>query len=377
MTFLVLGLIIVVFTAVATSQEPAPIPPLPGRHDDLAMTPRDWTEVTEDEGPMIDLVGVQAREAHPLEVEVAYGIRADAAAVEGTLLIPDRPGGTPLLVANTGVRFHWITFDPPLTLADGSVLEHILPRLLDWSEREIEVEEEGLGFAFVAEVAFPDEAGWSPPEEDQAAPSGITLEWILHVVETPDAGRDGFAISPANAHLGHRIMIPDEALDEATRGQLDATNVTFSFRYDFVRATPGIVVEGPAPLDAHGIYLVHGQAAATLRFVDVAEEPRATYAFTDRPGDPLPQSDLGTLAPPLVANATTPLTFGLFDNETHGARTRTELGYLYQFPSEETPSPSPTPPTDEDETPAPALIWVLLSITVAVWVARRTRAPSS
>lgn len=356
------------------AMEAPPNPAMADRQDDLAVTARDWRELRRMEGPVIDLAGPQHPEVHPVAVDVAYRIHGDRASVEGTLLIPDEPGGTPLLHANTGIRFHWVTFDPPLVLKDGSTLEGIEPFLLDWSERTVTPSRDGAAYGFQAEVPMPDDDGWSPPREAQAAMSGLVLAWQIHVVNGSYADPDRVPVSPANARLEHTLELPEGAVDDETRARLDRTNVTFAYRFDFAQNSAGIAREGPAPLDTDGIYLIRGQAVATLRFLQVSHEPISERVFTGPPGRPDPQAEERTLSAPLSANATLPLTTSTRANvTTHGARVLAELGYLYQFPPAPTLTPSPVPTDDDAETPGPSAPLFVLLVGAAVVASRMRR----
>lgn len=369
---------------IATGSGPPFYPPEPERVDELAVVPREWTEVGREDGPVIDVEGT-LREAHQgQQTGVGYRLHGDIAAAEGTFTLASAKGD-PKPVFNTGFRLDRVVFDPPFGLAGGDQLEGILAPALDWTEALPFAPTGGrvwtadLAYGFHAEVPAPAPDGWSPPHnrtdgnathDGEAGPStGIVVRWSVGFTDHP---RDDLMVhlaSPAMAHVGLRVEVPERAVDEETWAHLNETRATFSLLYDFAGSQRVVAVTGPGALRAQGVYLLQETRAATLRILDLSH-PEVTYGTPTGRAPPGPVERV--MNAPVVLDTTVRLEGPLTEPE-HGnttirvAETYAELGFLMDLPE---PEDSPLP-TDPSGAPGPHL--VILLLVIGLLVGRRSR----
>lgn len=371
------ALIVVFLIPMVAASGPPFLPYEPARPDELSVVPRDWEEVRRDAGPVIDVEGVPRAPHQGKQSGVGYRVHGDIAAMEGTFTLGP-VNGTPKPVFNTGFRLHRVEFDPPLVLADDTILRGVFPASLDWVEQGPIVtggHRPSLGYGFWAHVPLPDRDGWSPSQGgntsndrgDNGTPggneTGVLLQWSVGFHDDPQDDLMVHLTSPANAHVTMHAEVGKRAVDEETWERLHDTKATFSFLFDYAGSQRGVTVTGPEALQVQGVYLIQSERAATLRVLNTSQ-PQVSYP--PAPGRPAPGAVERVLNAPLTVNATVNVAgqkvSTLYPNEPFArqAQIRVELGYLMDLPD-----PDDTPqPTQVTGTPGPPVLAIILLVVV-------------
>lgn len=375
-----------------------PVQADPETNDQLAGYDRTWSVRAGEDPALVDLEGDAAFAAVP---GVAFRVHTDVAFLEGVLTVTRGDPPRPDALFNTGSRLQAFDLEPPLRLADGSVLARVFLGPLDFSMPRVETVEDGVAtvtrVTTSANVTMPDDNGTAPALNDTTA-TGLVVRWTTELTDRVRDHPDFLVHSPAAARMRLELVVPDDATAE---GVPDDQTVRLATVFDFGGSATGRTVAPGDPAEdvaASGVFLVRDGHWAYTRasaygypvgmdptegheLAGSAVLPRADATFDAPSYNRAPTPEPASLLSPLAFNVTLPL-LPLSDSDPAGpgAGIGFELDFGYQV--DETiplagagPTDGPAATGDRDGgddavTPAPGGAASLIAVLGALMVVR-------